>query len=378
MIAVIADDFTGAAELAGIGLRYGLTVELVTKLGKKPDADIIVVCTDSRSMNKREAVEVTGRVVKDLLLLQPSFIYKKIDSVFRGHVLDELGIQMQQIGLQKAIVLAANPSLGRTIKDGIYYVNGEPVSETGFATDPEFAITDPSVWQMLRADDNAIQVLQHTDELAAEGIIIAGAETTDDVAAWADKVDNGSVVAGAGDFFTAILDKKHLVQPQEQPVLQSPLLYVCGTAFGKSNDFVRYVKEKRDCVIYLSPSIMQTGVVDSSWIGKADKILQEQGRAIIAIDPEERQLPDVSALSLRTAMAKAVKEIAGVTGIRELFIEGGSTASAVLAELGICTLLPVNELERGVVRMKAKEKDTCITVKPGSYLLSQQISALYS
>ncbi len=75
-------------------------------------------------------------------------------------------------------------------------------------------------------------------------------------------------------------------------------------------------------------------------------------------------------------MAKAAKEIIERESVKEIFIEGGSTAAAVLQELSIKELLPVNELQRGVVRMKAN--DLFITVKPGSYQLPEEIKNLYS
>jgi uncharacterized protein YgbK (DUF1537 family) len=86
MIAVIADDFTGAAELAGISLKYGLKIEL--SLGKEnaTNADILIISTNSRSLGKADALHVTKKAVQNLAALKPSFIYKKIDSVLRGHL----------------------------------------------------------------------------------------------------------------------------------------------------------------------------------------------------------------------------------------------------------------------------------------------------
>ena len=57
-------------------------------------------------------------------------------------------------------------------------------------------------------------------------------------------------------------------------------------------------------------------------------------------------------------------------------MKAGSTAAAILDELGIKKLTPVNELQRGVVRMKVN--DLFITVKPGSYKIPGQIKELYS
>ena len=49
---------------------------------------------------------------------------------------------------------------------------------------------------------------------------------------------------------------------------------------------------------------------------------------------------------------------------------------AIRSKNGITKLIPVNELSRGVVRMKAG--DLFITVKPGSYRLPEEILKLYS
>ena len=95
MIAVIADDFTGAAELAGISLRYGLTVEICLNDVSSTKADVLIVCTDSRSMQKAAAIYCTADAVEAILKFKPSLLYKKIDSVLRGYVIDEIKVQME-------------------------------------------------------------------------------------------------------------------------------------------------------------------------------------------------------------------------------------------------------------------------------------------
>jgi D-threonate/D-erythronate kinase len=374
MIAVIADDLTGAAEIAGIGLRYGLIVELATTVTTGTEADLLVVSTDSRSLTRDDAKKVTIDVVKAILLLKPDLIYKKIDSVLRGYVLDELNIQMEVTGLRRSFVLPVNPSLGRTIKDGLYYINGTAISETSFATDPEFAITDSSVLKMIRTPAGEEKILKQPGSLPPEGIVIGEAETTEEVRAWAAKIDKGWVVAGAGDFFIALLDKKYKAVAQPATEIQMPHLYVCGTAFEKSKAFVWEVKMRSGCVAYLPSAMMQSGNVnDANWLKQVDEIMATQQRCVIAIKPDS--VPDSTAQALRDTMAKAVKKVVEETIVSELFIEGGATAAAILKELEITTLQPVDEMQRGVVRMKARV--IYITVKPGSYLLPEQIKNLY-
>ncbi len=107
MIAVIADDFTGAAELAGISLRYGLKVELCTAEIPASNADVLIVSTDSRSLNRVNALEKTGDVLKQVLKLNPAWVYKKIDSVLRGYVVDELKVQMNSMKKKQSIHFAS-------------------------------------------------------------------------------------------------------------------------------------------------------------------------------------------------------------------------------------------------------------------------------
>jgi hypothetical protein len=176
---------------------------------------------------------------------------------------------------------------------------------------------------------------------------------------------------GAGDFFTALLNKYYQPQQQKQFEMQSPHLYVCGTAFKERKEFIK----KLNCVSWLPEA------VNENWLKKTGEIIKKEQKVVVAIDESAD-----TALSLRTKMAKAIKEIVAGENIKEIFIEGGSTATAILQELRIAILEPTDELSRGVVRMKfsspsfggAREVDLFITVKPGSYELPEQIKRLYN
>jgi len=357
-IIVIADDFTGAAELAGISLRYGLKVELCVGEVEYRNADVLVVSTDSRSLKKNEAIRTTGELLKEILDLKPTLIYKKIDSVLRGYVLEEAKVQMKLMNRSRAFIMPANPSLNRTIKNGEYFVDGVKITDTGFVHDPEFPIKTNSVKEIL---GNEVEVLKSNDELPGKGIVVGEVSKFADYYYWTDKVTEETTLVGAGDFFTALLDKYYQPQQQKQFEMRSPHLYVCGTAFKERKEFIK----KLSCVSWLPE------VVNENWLKKTGDIIKKEQKVVVAIDESTD-----TALSLRTRMAKAVKEILTRENIKEVFIEGGSTAASVLQELKIKILEPTNELSRGVVRMKAV--DLFITVKPGSYELPEQIKQLYN
>jgi D-threonate/D-erythronate kinase len=365
MIAVIADDFTGAAELAGISLRFGLSVELCVDEVKYKNADVLIVSTDSRSLNREAALHKSESVLKNVLQLQPSFIYKKIDSVLRGHIVDEIKLQMQLMDKKRAMVMPANPTLGRTIKNGGYFVNGIKINETGFANDPEFPISSSLVKEIL---DNEIDVVKINEALLEEGIVIGEAGKPDDYNKWVEKLDDSWVVAGAGDFFTAILSKNYTALKLTEPQLKQPFLYVCGTAFKERKAEIKKIQQAKHCVCYLKNDN------DEEILNNAIDIIQNKKQLILAFDDETNFTDTVTDLRNRMAVITKQLNVKGV--VKELFIEGGSTAAAILEELSIKILEPVNELSRGVVRMNAD--DLFITVKPGSYELPKEIMELFS
>jgi len=335
-----------------------LKVELCVGEVEYKDADVLVVSTDSRSLKKDEAIWITEELLKKILQLKPNFIYKKIDSVLRGYVLEEAKVQMKLMNKSRAFIMPANPSLNRTIRNGDYFVDGVKITGTGFAHDPEFPIKTNSVKEIL---DNEVEVLKSKNEVADTGIVVGEVSKFEDYDYWADKVSEETVLVGAGDFFTALLNKYYHPQQQKQFEMQSPHLYVCGTAFNERKKFIK----KLNCVSWLPENI------NEYWLKKTGDIVNKERKVVVAIDESTS-----SALSLRTNMAKAVKEIVTREMIKEIFIEGGSTAAAILQELKIKILVPTDELSRGVVRMKAR--DLFITVKPGSYELPDQIKRLYN
>jgi uncharacterized protein YgbK (DUF1537 family) len=84
---------------------------------------------------------------------------------------------------------------------------------------------------------------------------------------------------------------------------------------------------------------------------------------------------DADPQKLRDTMADLVRALTETTWLKEIFIDGGSTAAAVLDALRITRLYPVGEWQRGVVRMRAGNMH--ITVKPGSYPLPEDIVSVF-
>lgn len=381
MIVVIADDLTGAAELAGIGLHHGLQVELST-IADSSDADMLVIATDTRSMDEGEAILEIEKVTNEVMLLQPQIVYKKIDSVLRGHIIAEIKTQLKILDKPKALVVAANPSLGRTIVNGNYFYNNEPIYLSSFSNDPEFAIKSAYVLVMLRTNDENVIAKKVGDIIPESGIFIADVNNADDLMSWADKVDETILPVGGSDFFSAILTSLDNKINTDEKVIHDepgqPILFVSGTTFDKSRQSIKEIKNNDGPVSYMPVDVIELKEFDAEifqlWCNEIVAFIHSQGKAIIAIDAETIIDTDVSAKMLREKTAMVVDEVFKQIDIREMFIEGGSTAAAIIKELEFQSFIPVEELARGVVRMKVKEKeDLFITVKPGSYIWPREV-----
>ena len=90
MFCVLADDLTGAAEIAGIALKFGLTSEIKNEFIGSAHTDLIVINTASRLLEEETAYKINKKACEYSLTLNPQWIFKKTDSVLRGHVQTEI------------------------------------------------------------------------------------------------------------------------------------------------------------------------------------------------------------------------------------------------------------------------------------------------
>jgi uncharacterized protein YgbK (DUF1537 family) len=366
MIVVIADDITGAAEMGGIALRYGLKTVVAEDVDAHIKADVLIIYTNTRSMKKEEAAEIMASLTKKANELQPSLFYKKTDSVLRGYVLPELQAQMKVLGIKKTLLVPMNPLLGRTIKERQYFINGQPIHETGFSSDPEFPIKNSRVKQILGSAE--VKVLS-TGTAVENGILVGEAESDEDVLEWANKVDEQTLAAGGGSFFNALLSLKYQLKNEfKKPVdLSSPLLLISGTTFQKN---VLRIKEYSQLVSYMPANIFNDEAInDSVFENWSDDILQKlskHNKAIIAVDNSTNQKTDSNLL--REKKAKITELILKKAKLKEVLIEGGSTAYSIIQKTGWQSFIPSEELQQGIVRMQVEGiTDLHLTIKPGSY-----------
>lgn len=352
---VIADDITGAAEIAGLAHSYGLSTELQIVHPGEGDvflsktADVLVLATDTRSMTAEEAYVEIRRIATYLLPISEP-VFKKTDSALRGHVVEELKALIDITGKRQALFVPANPSKGRIIKDSIYYIKGVALAETAFSYDPEFpALTSSLSERFPKAQSYGINMPDATSEESIQCLI--------------ESIKENIIPAGAADLFEAYIKKVFSlstpnVQHRDFKIPTTDIIIICGSTQSKVPDLAFPVSS--------IPQEIYDGQTNTAiWQEDAHNKYKQQKSLIVNIPYTHRTGKDI-AVHLRETTAKVVCSIIQQEHPKEIIIEGGATAYTILCHLHFHSLNIVAQIAPGVIRMRT-ENETYITIKPGSY-----------
>jgi D-threonate/D-erythronate kinase len=380
MLAVLADDFTGAAEVAAIGRRYGLVAEVHTTFQSQSTADLVVVDTHTRSSTRADAGR---RVAEELTRLQAAGVecihYKKVDSVLRGHVIEELSRLLDVWGLDRALLVPFNPSFGQRIRGGHYSIRGTPLNETRFADDPEYPALTADVLELLGTQDGVeVSYSEGADGIAGTGIIVTGGFGRADLLALADRLDDHTLAAGAAEFFDAILQRRLGIQHDRAVHQAAPTsgkaLLILGSRAITSRDTVNAARANGTPVVAMPSALYRDfdpGVMDE-WANAVVRALRTSDVVVIAVGDADGKSDVPVAMPIDLLPAR-LAELTATTLARwpggvHLFVSGGTTASAIVCRLGWSLLRVVAESAPGVVTLAVPtEPNRSLTVKPGSY-----------
>ena len=384
MIGVIADDFTGAAEIGAMGHRHGLRAEVVVGGEPSGNADLVCLETDSRSCTAEEAGRRAAGAAQRLVVAKAKWIYKKTDSVLRGQVVAELAAVLRELQQTRALLVPVNPALGRVLQGGHYFVGGKRICETEFARDPEHPRTSSSVLDLLGGGEAPVCVCRARDALPESGIVVGEAATAADLAEWATHRNEHTLAAGGAEFFGALLAATGLtpepIEPagpkSRQPAASGDgtaggagYLFVCGSASEATRQFVFRCRQAGVPVFSLPAKLAKGGVLEESELDsmarEPARALDTDGRAILWVG-----LPAVTdrgiARGLAVELVRLAARVLRRATVDRVYAEGGATAVALARRMDWLRLEVRQEISLGVVALGV-EGGRALIVKPGSY-----------
>ncbi|VFR23735.1 Domain of unknown function DUF1537 [plant metagenome] len=193
VIAIVADDLTGAGDTAVQFVRAGWSTRLSVEGAEEalaagaPDAEVLAVTTQSRAMSDADAARVVQDNVARLRAAGAQRLYKKVDSTLRGAFKAE--IEAARVAWREdaiAVICPAFPATGRTVEAGVLTVNGKPVTETSAATDPVTPVTESHIPTLLGCGHVAAEAGESAQSLAARiakagDVVVVDARNDDDL-----------------------------------------------------------------------------------------------------------------------------------------------------------------------------------------------------
>lgn len=367
-VGVIADDYTGATDVASALRRHGLRTELWFGLPRADTAtasEAVIVALKSRTIPPGTAVEMSLAAARSLRARGTRRLYFKICSTFDstdagniGPVTDAL---LDELGLPISLVCPASPEHRRTVYQGHLFVGDRLLSESPMRHHPLTPMTDSSLVRVLgRQTPRDVSLLPHelvrqgdsavraeVERLAAAGVrhALADAITDDDLRALVTAAEDLALLVGGAGMVRLLgarltahprSDARDRAAPSALPA--GPTLILAGSLSARTREQVevatshfpayRLGANGDQAVAWLDAHLGNGAVMVHSWAPPGER--------------DARRATDIE------AMLASVARHAVQRGVRRLVVAGGETAGAVVDALGIHRVEVVGEADRGV------------------------------
>lgn len=161
LIGVIADDFTGATDIAGFLVENGIaTTQLIGVPNDDTtfEGDAVVISLKSRSCPVEEAVADSLAALEWLRAQSCERIIQKycstFDSTAEGNIGPVTDALLDRLGTDLTVICPSLPVNGRTVYGGYLFVNGVLLGESDMRHHPINPMTDSSLSRLMEAQSS--------------------------------------------------------------------------------------------------------------------------------------------------------------------------------------------------------------------------------
>jgi uncharacterized protein YgbK (DUF1537 family) len=409
LLGSIADDYTGASDLANTltknGLRTVQTVGIPDPSLALPDVDAVVVSLKIRSVPASDAVAAAASAERWLRQRGAGHVLYKICSTFDSTDAGNIGPVTEALseaaGGGSVLVTPAFPETGRTVYLGHLFVGGQPLNESPLKDHPLNPMHDANLVRVLtRQSRNAVGLIDLTtiaagpgavkaklDALRAAGVtaVIADAiferdlETLGEVAL-KTPVSTGASGLGLG-LARALVSSGRIssggatTADAIRPV--GGLSAIVAGSCSKATLHQLAIAERSMPVLRLDPERLLAGpdeiAAAISWAG--DRI--SAGPIVIAASAAPETVSRLQSLYGREASGHAIETATSIIaaelverGVRRLVVAGGETSGAAVDRLAIPAFLIGPEIAPGVPVLRTvgnAQGDMLLALKSGNF-----------
>ncbi len=394
LLGVVADDFTGATDIANTLARGGMATSQFIGVPDGPaplSCEAGVVALKSRSIAAADAVDLSLAALNWLRAQGcRQFVFKycsTFDSTPDGNIGPVADAMLDALGAPFAVVCPAFPATGRRIFMGHLFVGDRLLNESGMERHPLNPMTDPDIRRWLARQTRSkvgfvaatsvrLGVGATTAALAAEAakgnqLIVVDAIDEDDLRTIGAAAKDHRLVTGASGIAIGLAENFRNMtsatrSPTSAPAITGPGLVLCGSCSTTSQQQVRAFLADHPG-LRLDPAMLVSGTMSADiamrWIGEHSgktAIVYSTSEAVVDSSPDAAQR--VEAFFADVAV-KAVQ-----SGVRRLIVGGGETSGAVVTALGVKRLQIGPEIDPGVPLVIADDgKPLGLALKSGNF-----------
>jgi uncharacterized protein YgbK (DUF1537 family) len=405
LLGCIADDLTGATDLALMLIRAGMRTVQVMDV---PDArtgldgfDAVVVALKTRTCPVQEAVQLSLESASALLALGARQLFFKycstFDSTDAGNIGPVAEALLEKLGGGIAIACPAFPMNRRTVYLGNLFVGDLPLAESPMKDHPLTPMRDSNLVRVLQRQtsakvglvpfsvvDQGVAAIQAAfDKARTEGVSFLVVDAILDrhlVAMGEAAADHKLITGGSGvalglpgnfirqRLMQAVVPSKTMKAPEGRAVI------LAGSCSVATRGQVKAAIDAGMPAMKLDPAAIATGRLDADQVA-AWVLDQRAARPPLVYSSDD---PDVVRMVQdkygRMEAGEMIERLlAGVAqrlvskGFTRLVVAGGETSGAVINGLRVQALEIGPEIDPGVPWCRAVGRDLVVALKSGNF-----------
>src|SRR3954466_9981967 len=392
LIGVIADDFTGASDIAntlakGLPGQGGLVTSQymgVPRVAAAPGVKAGVVSLKSRSVPVEDAVAASLEALHWLKAQgcrQVVFKYcSTFDSTPEGNIGPVAEALADALGVKGVVACPAFPAMGRTVYQGHLFVGDALLSESGMQNHPLTPMTDPDIRRWLRRQTRCeVGHVPLGGDLRArkETLVVVDAVTDEDLVAIGRACADAPLLTGGSGIalgLPANFIAKELAKGGRNRFdgVEGPEAILAGSCSGMTRSQVEAHRRTHPAMAVAVEDVMDGRTSSGDLVafveanhGKAPLVYSSAAPEDVAAAQARHGRETVSA-RLEGLFAETAKRLVD-RGVRRVVVAGGETSGAVAQALDLDGLTIGPEVSPGVPVLVSEERGVALALKSGNF-----------
>lgn len=392
-IGVIADDFTGASDAASFLAKSGARVIMCNEgyPSLKEPFDALVIALKSRSAPPAQALAQTKEALTFLRQCGCDQFYFKYCSTFDSTPQGNIGVVMdylvQALQVPYSILCPALPVNGRSVKAGILYVNGQPLSESPMKDHPLNPMWDSYIPALMKPQSQfpcELLETQSADRQALQQLITAHAGTpfyiipdyTDDAqgAKIAELFGDLTLLSGGSGLLEYLYQgERHAQGDAQETHAPTRTLLLCASCSLASKRQVRRYQQQGGITFAVDANKLLDGTLQASDVFA--RVREREEATLVYSDAIDHEMQKLRASASFAAAGKAMEafmaemsQLAYAAGFERIVVAGGETSGAVIQALGLKGFFIERSIDPGVPILRPLENKACtLVLKSGNF-----------